>query len=77
MNINLRSISEELHQQLRIKAAQGGVSLQSLCVSYLQQGLQRPEPISVVSAPNPRAIPSTHDKASCRVYGCLRCKAME
>lgn len=41
MNINLRGLSEELHQKLRVVAIAERVSLQSLCVRYLWWGLER------------------------------------
>lgn len=39
MNINLRYVSQELHQLLKVRAASEGVTLESLCVNYLWLGL--------------------------------------
>lgn len=39
MAINLRHISEELHQKLNVRAATEKVTLESLCIRFLWQGL--------------------------------------
>lgn len=39
MNINLRGISQKLHDALKVKAVEEKVSLQSLCVRFLWWGL--------------------------------------
>jgi len=40
--INLRHISAELHQKLNVRAATEKVTLESLCVRFLWQGLDQP-----------------------------------
>lgn len=40
-NVNLRGISAELHGQLKARAALENVTLQSLCVRFFWQGLDR------------------------------------
>lgn len=39
-SINLRYISRELSRKLKVRAAEEGVTLQSLCVNYLWLGLE-------------------------------------
>ena len=39
MSINLRNLGAELHQGLKVRAAEEGVTLQSLCVRFLWKGL--------------------------------------
>jgi len=38
--LNLRGISQELHQALKVRAAAESVSIQSLCVRFMWQGLE-------------------------------------
>lgn len=39
MAVNLRSVTGELHQKLKMRAAQEGVTIESLCVRFLWWGL--------------------------------------
>jgi len=39
MALNLRHLSEELHKLLKVRAATEGVTIESLCVRFLWQGL--------------------------------------
>lgn len=40
MSINLRHVSKELHQKLKVQSVSENVTLESLCVNYLWLGLE-------------------------------------
>lgn len=42
MAINLRSVRGDLHQRLKVRAAEESVTIESLCVRYLWWGLEVP-----------------------------------
>ena len=42
MSINLRSVTGELQQRLKVRAAEEGVTIESLCVRFLWWGLDTP-----------------------------------
>jgi hypothetical protein len=87
MAINLRSATGELHQKLKMRAAQEGVTIESLCVRFLWWGLDTPSgslggtfkdgtpDVGVVGLARLLEKKSEHDSKTCRIYKCGMCAA--
>lgn len=86
MAVNLRSVTGELHQKLKMRAAQEGVTIESLCVRFLWWGLDTPSQNEVATFKDgtpdvglARAFEkkAEHDSKTCRIYKCGMCAAVK
>lgn len=87
MAINLRSVTGELHQKLKMRAAQEGVTIESLCVRFLWWGLDTASQVSDATFKDGVADVGVsglarllekkdkHDSKTCRIYKCGMCAA--
>lgn len=88
MAINLRSVTGELHQRLKMRAAQEGVTIESLCVRFLWWGLDNASPdeatatfkdgspdVGVAGLARLLEKKDKHDSKTCRIYKCGMCAA--
>lgn len=89
MAVNLRSVTGELHQKLKVRAVQEGVTIESLCVRFLWWGLHHMDEVGgdssvaeqrssspLVAGPSPALRSTTHDPKTCNVYKCGMCAAL-
>lgn len=87
MAVNLRSVTGELHQKLKMRAAQEGVTIESLCVRFLWWGLDTPTQVDAATFKDgtpdvgltglARLLEkkAEHDIKTCRIYKCGMCAA--
>jgi plasmid stability protein len=74
MAINLRKIDSRLHTALKIRAAQQGWSIETLCSQVLAREMRAVGLLPKIEEEYP-ALPNSsgHDPKTCRIYKCGMC----